>query len=139
MEKIVASLFVLLSIAFVQGSHAEILTGISGKIMDEISGEGIKNVLVIAESMDGKEKHSTFTTEQGIYSLERLKAGTYAFSFNSNDEHISIRYGLNATLPKGKSISNLNYYLKRGGSIVGIVTDTLGHSLSGSYIFVEDI
>ncbi|NOY64545.1 MAG: carboxypeptidase regulatory-like domain-containing protein [Nitrospirae bacterium] len=129
---------IVLSIVTVTNTNAEIYTSISGKVIAEDTGKGIPEVGIVAERTEGKETYYATTDSEGKYVLKDLKPGNYIISFYKRRSfYISEKKSLKVYLPRGKNLVNVNYVLKIGGGVSGVVYNADGTPVSEALISAE--
>jgi len=129
---------IVLFIVTATNTNAEIYTSISGKVIAEDTGKGIPGVGIVAERTEGNETYYATTDSEGEYVLKDLKPGNYTLSFYKRKSfYISEKKSLKVYLPRGKNLVNVNYVLKVGGGVSGVVYNADGTPVSEALISAE--
>jgi len=105
---------------------------ISGRVTDE-GGEGVPETYVYAY---GPRYRSTYTDEDGYYTIAGLPSGNYTVTAEPP-------YGVNllgssttAEVIQGET-TIVDFVLQVGGIITGRVTDEAGEGISGAYVYAD--
>ena len=118
---------------------AEMYSSISGRVIAEDTGEGLKDISVLLMAREGG-RFLAETNEDGLYVIKDLKPGEYIIFF----QHKNLPYVMEepaevVTLPKGKNLVNVNYVFELGGSIAGTVYKDDGITpLAGALVLAEN-
>lgn len=128
MNKMRLLLFIcLLFFSSIQGINAETNASISGKVIGEDTGLGVKDVDVSVTDINNKYKYFATTDGKGSYILKDVTPGTYKVGFSiGKSPYISVRPYLKIVVTKGKNVINANHILRLGGSISGTIYDSDG-------------
>jgi protocatechuate 3,4-dioxygenase beta subunit len=121
--------------------NAELATGgsISGTVSDG-SGNPLGDICVSAENPDGTFVANAFTDEDGRYTVDGLRSGSYRIYFRDCVETESVipeyydnRMTLGGSQPiavtEGSDKAGIDAEMGRGGLISGVVTDASGDPL----------
>lgn len=123
-----------------QTTEPQSLGNVQGKIVEEVSGQGIRKVIVRL-SGDGGEPHQEYVTATdafGQFRIEGIVPGEYSVTVthlgfvlsNSGAEPQPI------TLAPGQSVKDLLYKMQATGVITGKITEADGDPLQGVSVWV---
>lgn len=101
--------------------RAELLMSISGKVIDYDTGKGIPNIAVIVNPY-----HWTKTDKDGNFIISDLPAGRYTFDIpymvsTISEYYVPYKYPEVVEVPRGKNVTNIKIYLRKGGEASGRV------------------
>lgn len=109
---------------------------INGRVVD-LDGHPLRHVLVRATNVRTGTGAAALTDRAGAFQLSELRPGEYTVSAVKAG-FVSLQYGQQAAfdLPRSLTIdsagvADVTLALKRGGAIVGTVTDELGEPMAG--------
>ena len=125
---------------------------IGGTVTSADSGEVLSNVLVFIYSMNGGWASSDWTDSNGEYRATGLSAGEYYATVNSAPDYIARvfggeecvggcdpKQGVTITVTEGQTTTNIDFSLREGGAISGVVKDDdTGALLSNVSVHVYD-
>lgn len=122
---IMTALFALL-FHFESATAADEYRSITGKVIDDLTKQGVEGVEVTAE-LGNWELHAT-TNEQGVYIIRNLPPETYTLKFSKeNSPYLDTEKSrMRVVVRKKKDVKNANFVLKRGCSITGVVYEADG-------------
>ena len=113
---------------------------ISGKVLDQKTGEPLVKAFVIADKLDGR-KLVVRTNASGVYLIDKLSAGRYELSAFAFGYFLEV-YPETLEVESNDTLTGINFELSTmpTGSISGRVTDSLtGNPIVKARVFVHNI
>ena len=110
---------------------------ISGFVTDATSGLPLERALVVLSAVDRSDQRVALTDGAGYYEFSELPAGTYNLRASSAD-YVGRQFGLRQLLQGatpidlrgGAMLEEVNFRLRRGGSISGRILDAEGRPVT---------
>ena len=110
---------------------------ISGFVTDATSGLPLERALVVLSAVDRSDQRVALTDGAGYYEFSELPAGTYNLRASSAD-YVGRQFGLRQLLQGatpidlrgGAMLEEVNFRLRRGGSISGRILDAEGRPVA---------
>ncbi|MEN6460944.1 MAG: carboxypeptidase-like regulatory domain-containing protein, partial [Syntrophomonas sp.] len=111
---------------------------ISGKVLDE-NGQTVANAVVYAYTQDYDIYVSAYTDATGCYTISNLPSATYTVTVDAQG-WLEEDYPVDVSVTDSQDTGNINFNLKKGGTISGLVLDDNGQAVNNVrvYAYTQD-